>query len=174
MRGLVHAQNCALALLVLRTLGLYRSGITEKALEANTLPGRMELVPWARPLYLDGAHTQNSMEALIGTFRTLYPGRSGICIFGALSGKNHRAMAASVLSAFDTVVVSRPGTYKKSDPKALYELLLSMKKPGQTVVLKEEAPDALSYCLEHTGKNDPVLAAGSFYLAGEIKEALCH
>ena len=173
MCGLVQAQNCALALLVLRTLGLYKSGITEKALEANTLPGRMELVRWDRPLYLDGAHTQNSMEALIETFRKLYPGRRGICIFGALSGKNHSAMAASILSAFDTVVVSRPGTYKKSDPKALYELLLSMKKPGQTIVLKEEASEALSYCLEHTGKNDPVLAAGSFYLAGVLKEALC-
>ena len=114
------------------------------------------------------------MEALIETFRKLYPGRRGICIFGALSGKNHSAMAASILSAFDTVVVSRPGTYKKSDPKALYELLLSMKKPGQTVVLKEEASEALSYCLEHTTTDDPVLAAGSFYLAGVLKEALCH
>ena len=134
----------------------------------------MELVRWDRPLYLDGAHTQNSMDALIGTFRKLYPGRRGICIFGALSGKNHSAMAASILSAFDTVVVSRPGTYKKSDPKALYDLLLSMKKAGQTVVLRQEASDALSYCLEHTAKDDPVLAAGSFYLAGVVKEALCH
>ena len=83
-------------------------------------------------------------------------------------------MAASILSAFDTVVVSRPGTYKKNDPEALYELLLSMKRPGQTVVLKEDASDALSYCLEHTQKDDPILAAGSFYLAGAIKEALCH
>ena len=174
MCGLVQAQNCALALLVLRTLGLYRRGVTEKALEANTLPGRMELVRWDRPLYLDGAHTQNSMDALIGTFRKLYPGRRGICIFGALSGKNHNAMAASILSAFDTVVVSRPGTYKKSDPEALYDLLLSMKKAGQTVVLRQEASDALSYCLEHTAKDDPVLAAGSFYLAGVVKEALCH
>ena len=174
MCGLVQAQNCALALLVLRTLGLYRPGVTEKALESNTLPGRMELVRWERPLYLDGAHTQNSMDALIGTFRKLYPGRNGICIFGALSGKNHSAMAASILSAFDTVVVSRPGTYKKNDPEALYELLLSMKRPGQTVVLKEEASEALSYCLEHTQKDEPVLAAGSFYLAGAIKEALCH
>ena len=173
MPGLVMVQNCALALLVLRTLGLYRAGITEKALCANSLPGRMELVRWQRPLYLDGAHTQNSMDALIKTFRKLYPGRNGICIFGAVAGKNHRAMAEGILGAFDTVVVSRPGTYKKNDPQALYELLLSMKEPGQTVVLKEDSKDALSYCLEHTSENEPVLAAGSFYLAGAIKEALC-
>ena len=172
MPGLVQAQNCALALLVLRTLGLYSAGVTEKALFANTLPGRMELVDWKRPLYLDGAHTPNSMGALLSTFRKMYP-TGGICIFGSLSGKNHSAMASLILDAFDTVVISRPGTYKKSDVGALYSLLLSMKKPSQTVVLCEEASSALSYCLSHTAPGEPVLAAGSFYLAGAIKEALC-
>ena len=173
MAGLVQAQNCALALLVLRTLGLYRQGETEKALSENTLPGRMELVKWKRPLYLDGAHTENSMRHLLETFREMYPGRQGICIFGAVSGKNHRAMARLVLSSFDTVVVSRPGTFKKSDPQALYDLLVSMKQESQSVILLEDAGDALSYCLSHTAEGEPVLAAGSFYLAGAVKEALC-
>ena len=173
MKGLVQMQNCALAILVLRTLGLYRSGVTESALEANRLPGRMELVQWKRPLYLDGAHTKNSMDSLIRTFRNIYPGRGGVCIFGAVSGKNHLAMAQSVLGAFDTVVVSRPGTFKKNDPKALYELLLSLKEPSQTVVLLEDASSALAFCLEHCEEDQGVLCAGSFYLAGAIKEALC-
>jgi len=173
MAGLVQAQNCALALLVIRTLGLYAPSVTEKALTENKLPGRMELVPWKRPLYLDGAHTKNSMGYLLETFRKMFPGKGGICIFGAVTGKNHVDMAHQVLGAFDTVVVSRPGTYKVSDPKALYELLLSIKGPSQTVVLYEDAKEALSYCLEHTKEGEPVLCAGSFYLAGSIKEALC-
>lgn len=173
MKGLVQMQNCALAILVLRTLGLYREGVTEAALETNRLPGRMELVKWKRPLYLDGAHTKNSMDSLIKTFRNIYPGRGGVCIFGAVSGKNHLAMAQSVLGAFDTVVVSRPGTFKKNDPKALYELLLSLKSPSQTVVLLEDASAALAFCLEHCEEDQGVLCAGSFYLAGAIKEALC-
>lgn len=172
MPGLVQAQNCALALLVLRTLGLYAPGVTEKALFANSLPGRMELVRWKRPLYLDGAHTPNSMDSLLKTFRKMYPA-GGICIFGAVAGKNHRAMASLILEAFDTVVVSRPGTYKKSDVETLYSLLLSMKKPSQTVVLMADASAALSYCLSHTSALEPVLCAGSFYLAGAVKEALC-
>jgi len=133
----------------------------------------MELVPWKRPLYLDGAHTKNSMGYLLETFRKMFPGRDGICIFGAVTGKNHVDMAHQILGAFDTVVVSRPGTYKVSDPKALYELLLSIKGPSQTVVLYEDAKEALAYCLEHTKESEPVLCAGSFYLAGSIKEALC-
>ena len=174
MPGLVQAQNCALALLVLRTLGLYREGATEKALEKNALPGRMERINWKRTLYLDGAHTQNSMGHLLETFRSMYPGRSGICIFGAVSGKNHDAMCDEVLQAFDHVVVCRPGTFKRSDPKALYELLMSKKRPNQKAVLIEDASEALAYCLNNTEASEPVLAAGSFYLAGVIKEALCH
>ena len=173
MAGLVQAQNCALALMVIRTLGLYVPSVTEKALSENKIPGRMELVPWKRPLYLDGAHTKNSMGYLLETFRKMFPGKDGICIFGAVTGKNHVDMAHQILGAFDTVVVSRPGTYKVSNPKALYELLLSIKGPSQTVVLYEDAKDALSYCLEHTKESEPVLCAGSFYLAGSIKEALC-
>ena len=129
---------------------------------------------WKRPLYLDGAHTKNSMDSLIKTFRNMYPGRGGVCIFGAVSGKNHLAMAQSVLSAFDTVVVSRPGTFKKNDPKALYDLLLSLKGADQTVVLLEDASSALEFSLEHCSEGQGVLCAGSFYLAGAIKEALCH
>lgn len=174
MAGLVQAQNCALALLVIRTLGLYVPSVTEKAMEENKLPGRMELVPWKRPLYLDGAHTRNSMGHLLETFRKMYPGRSGICIFGAVTGKNHVEMSKQVLDAFDTVVVSKPGTYKANNPTALYELLVSLKSPSQTVVLLEDASQALDYCLSHTKDGEPVLCAGSFYLAGVIKEALCH
>ena len=88
MAGLVQAQNCALALLVLRTLGLYVPGKTEKALEENTLPGRMEKVSWVRPLFLDGAHTKNSMGHLLETFRSMYPGRGGVC-----SGRRDRPRA---------------------------------------------------------------------------------
>lgn len=173
MPGLVMAQNCALAIMVLRTLGLFTPGVSEKAMERNALPGRMEKVPWSRPLYLDGAHTQNSMGFLLETFRKMYPGRNGICIFGAVAGKNHDAMCTEILGAFDHVVVCRPGTYKKSDPVALYGLMMTKRRPDQTVVLIEDAGEALEYCLAHTCDGEPVLAAGSFYLAGAVKEALC-
>ena len=173
MPGLVMAQNCALAILVLRTMGLFIPGVSEKAMQRNALPGRMEKVAWKRPLYLDGAHTRNSMRFLLQTFRSMYTGKGGICIFGAVSGKNHDAMCDEVLGAFDHIVVCRPGTYKKSDIAALYGMMMSKKRPEQTVVLIEDAREALEYCLAHTDEGEPVLVAGSFYLAGAVKEALC-
>ena len=54
------------------------------------------------------------------------------------------------------------------------EKLISDVFAGQKVVLIEDASEAMDYCLRNTEATEPVLAAGSFYLAGVIKEALCH
>ncbi|MBR2281267.1 MAG: bifunctional folylpolyglutamate synthase/dihydrofolate synthase [Spirochaetales bacterium] len=171
MPGLVQAQNCALAILVLRTLGLFSPSVSLPAMESVALPGRMERIPWKRTLYLDGAHTQNSMGHLLETFRTLHP-TGGVCIFGCVSGKNIDAMADEVLGCFDRIVVCRPGTYKRSDPQGIFDLLSSRSRQGQTVVLREDASEALKWVLENTTDDEPVLCCGSFYLAGVVKEAL--
>ncbi len=177
MWGLVQAQNSALALMVLKTLGLYRKGLTEEAFNNNTLAGRMERINWQRPLYLDGAHTQNSMGHLLETFREMYPSSTGLCIFGSVSGKNHEAMCDEILSTFDKIIVCKPGTFKKSDPEALYNLLLTKisenpEYKNKEVYIRIDAKEALTLAQSLTEKNEPILACGSFYLAGVIKEAL--
>ena len=66
MRGGVQAQNSALALLTLRTLGLYE-GIFF-AFCANTIPGRFQM--HKADLYVDG-FTLHSLSALLCSFATL-------------------------------------------------------------------------------------------------------
>lgn len=171
MLGKVQAENCALAILVLRRLGLYKEGISEEKIEKNFLPGRMEKVPFIRPLYMDGAHTVESMRNLMNTFKTIYPD-NGICIFGCVSGKKYEQMCALILENFNTVVVSRPGTFKKSDPAKLYNTLRSMAGKDKRIILKEESKEALKWCIENSEPSTPILACGSFYLAGALKEAL--
>lgn len=183
MWGCVQAQNSALALLVLRTLGMYKKGLTEKAFEENKLPGRLERVDWKRPLYLDGAHTQNSLGHLLETFKEMYPNvkTTGVCIFGSVNGKNHDAMCDEILNCFDKIIVCRPGTFKKSDPQALYNMLCEKvlahevkdkNWKNKKIYLQCEAKDALKLACELTKEDEPILACGSFYLAGVIKEAL--
>lgn len=171
--GKVQAYNSALAIIVLKTLGLFDEEKTIPALEKVTLPGRMECLEIKeRRYYLDGAHTPSSMKNLLESFTELYP-KDGICIFGCVSDKNHTEMAEEVLRRFDTVVISRPGTFKKSDLSAVFEAFENLRGKDQTVVLLPEAKDALSYIENNTEKTQPVLVCGSFYLAGTIREALC-
>lgn len=127
----------------------------------------------------DGAHTQNSLGHLLETFKEMYPNvvTTGVCIFGSVNGKNHDAMCDEVLNCFDKIIVCRPGTFKKSDPQALYDMLNTKvmaceKWKNKEIYLRCEAKDALILACELTKENEPVLACGSFYLAGVIKEAL--
>ena len=171
MLGEVQAYNCALAILVLRTLGLYRNKKTDYELEKVTLEGRMEKAFFERKLFIDGAHTANSIANLVKTFRQIYPGKNGICIFGSVLGKKYEQMLHTILDNFDNVVICRPGNFKPSDPKGLY-ITAKSAAPDKNIVLKEEADDALQYCLDNSTQDTPVLVCGSFYLAGVIKEAL--
>lgn len=172
MPGRVQLENAALALMVLRHLGLYIYKVTEKALEETRLPGRSEMIEWKRPLMVDGAHTVRSMENILKTFRDIYPGRKGLCIFGCAHDKDYRSMLNMILENFDKVIISRPGTFKKSNVELLFEYLEENRKPGVFTALKVEAKDALDCALSNTEENEPILVCGSFYLAGEIKEAL--
>lgn len=177
MIGKVQAQNSVLSLIVLRYLGFYVQNKTEKAFENNTLVGRTEVIDWKRKLILDGAHTQKSMENLLDTFKQMYPQKCGVCIFGAVEGKNHEAMCNLILETFDKIIISRPGTFKKSNVQALFEMFEHKiaefdEYKEKKVYLESEASSALELAQKLTSVDEPVLICGSFYLAGAFKEAL--
>ena len=75
-------------------------------------------------IYVDGAHTVNSLKALVHSYSTLYPDGERTIIYGALLDKDHFHMCDLVLSAFDHIIISTPGTYKKSDIKAIYDVFM--------------------------------------------------
>lgn len=173
MRGEVQAQNAALALLTSMKLGFYREGVTEKAIENTTLPGRFEIQKYqGKTLVFDVAHTKESMMHTINSFAALFPQREkNCCIYASIEGKDSTHMLTSILSVFDTVVISRPGTFKKSDIGALYAEACSI-APQTTIILEEDAKSALLTGLSHTASDGTLLITGSFYLASDIKGAL--
>lgn len=173
MRGTIQGQNVALALLVLRTLDLFGEP-TIAALEANTVPGRFQQV--APSLFIDGAHTPASLGALTHSFDELYPQvDSNVVIYGALEDKDHDHMAEIILKHFNQIVISRPGTFKKSNLQALhgvFERLKNTVNPKATIYLIEDNSEALSKADMLKGDDGAILVCGSFYLGGGIVEVL--
>ena len=173
MRGEVQAENSALALLVLQKIGLYTPGTTESAMEKATLPGRMQQLNDNPPLYIDGAHTVQSLRHLLNSFQQLHAGKSNTVIYGVLEDKDHVHMSNLLLPLFDHIIISRPGTFKKSDPESLF--LLFKKEIGDKenprLYLEKDAKKALLLALECTPGDGAILCTGSFYLAGEIAQA---
>lgn len=174
MRGEVQAENCALALLVLKSLGLYEAQVTERAIESAHLPGRMEFISQAPPIIIDGAHTVESLKHLVNSFEQLYGREGNTVIYGALEDKDHVHMTHLLLPVFDRIIVSRPGTFKKSDPDKLFLLLqeeaLELPSPPR-ILLEKDATKALRLAIEATPAGHAILCTGSFYLGGEIARA---
>jgi dihydrofolate synthase/folylpolyglutamate synthase len=169
MIGEVQAQNAALAILSLRTLGLYDKQKTILAMESNTLPGRFERISEKPAIYIDGAHTVNSLRALVHSYATLYPKDGRVVIYGALLDKDHRHMCSLILSAFTHIVISTPGTYKKSDIKAIYDIFMAdPESEGKDIRLIPDNREALREAKDIAGDDGAILVTGSFYLSGAI------
>lgn len=175
MRGSFQAENAALALLVLKRIGCFDRALTIPAVARAQIPGRLELLRENPSIYIDGAHTENSLQRVLSAFRALHP-TGGVLLFGAVEGKNHERMAKIALEFFDSVIISTPGSFKKSDPKALYELFLSTREHlGQKnlILLEEDATLALDKAVElASDQGNVILTAGSFYLASEIRKRI--
>ncbi|MGB4406502.1 MAG: cyanophycin synthetase [Sphaerochaeta sp.] len=173
MMGKVQAQNCALALLVLRKLGLFGER-TIAALQQNTLPGRFQKIAEKPDIYIDGAHTAHSLQALLESFSSLYPSEENTIIYGALEDKDHSHMGSLVLDHFTRIIISRPGTFKKSDITLIEQklrLLASTRDKEYDIRLLEDNQEALANAMDKTPSTAAILVCGSFYLAGGVKTA---
>jgi dihydrofolate synthase/folylpolyglutamate synthase len=169
MPGAFQAENAALAYLCLHRC---RPGIGEARFRAGfagaRLPGRMEIVPGDPPVVLDGAHTPLAVRRVLEAFRALYPNGGGVLLFGSVAGKRPREMAEVLAPAFQRIVISRPNTFKPSDPQEVWAIFRTLHKG---VELAEDPAGALERARE-LAAGRPILVTGSFYMVSEIRALL--
>jgi len=167
--GEFQAENAALACLTLRRTrpeippSSYRDGLL-----AASLPGRMEVVKGQPPVVLDGAHTPLAVSRLVSSFDRIFPG-DAVLLFGSVSGKRPREMAAILGQRFRRIIISTPGTFKESDPEQVYEIFRVV-NPG--TVLEKDPAAALALARRDSGGRRPILVTGSFYMVAEIRRLL--
>jgi dihydrofolate synthase/folylpolyglutamate synthase len=145
-----------------------RDSLINHALTRVRLPARLEWYagPQGRRLLLDGAHTVDSIARALAIFQ---PQASDVLLFGSVAGKNHPAMAALLAPLFKRIIITTPGSFKKSDPQAVLEAFLYHNPHAELAT----APDfALGQALASAGGTGRVMVCGSFYLAGAIQPAL--
>jgi dihydrofolate synthase/folylpolyglutamate synthase len=171
IRGRVMANNCALALLTLRTLGFDDERVL-KAVQEATLDGRFQTLSRNPALIIDGAHTPVSIASAIDTIDQLFPKNKITVIFGLVEDKDYIHIIKELLKYFDKFIISKPGTFKKSNPTLIYETFMSEKNEDQQVFLIEDADLAINKAYSITDKNGAILCCGSFYLASEIAKAM--
>jgi dihydrofolate synthase/folylpolyglutamate synthase len=169
--GEIQAKNAGLAVLAVKKAfpQIGREAVIE-GLGNFTLPARFERIMDAPPLIIDGAHTPKSTEHCAKTFISLY-GEGGILIFGCAAGKDAYTMARILAPRFSRIVITIPGTFKKSDSETVYHIFEQFARPGSLFYIPdpEEAVKKTLDLRRETGL--PVLGTGSFYLAADIRNA---
>ncbi|MFP4642898.1 MAG: bifunctional folylpolyglutamate synthase/dihydrofolate synthase [Spirochaetales bacterium] len=166
MPGTAQAENAATAFFALRTVFPEADPVRIlKGLGTAAIPGRAELIRGNPSILLDGAHTAGSMRRFAHTVESM-SGSPRVLIFGSVEGKPVEPMAVALDSHVDHVIVSRPGSFKRSNPEAVAEVFSALR--AQVELLTDPAT-ALARARSLAGKNGTVIVTGSFYMVCEIR-----
>ena len=136
------------------------------------LPGRMELFKATDKnpaVMLDGAHTVKSVTAAAEAFYSAAE-MPAVLLFGAVEGKNIEGMAEALSGRFSKIIITTPGTFKKSSPDSVFNVFKNRPASADTpVILEKDTAKAFQTAVD---SGLPVLVTGSFYLAAEIRKNL--
>lgn len=169
-----NAVTAARALEVLDAAGQLRVPAAARlgALERVDWPGRLELRQWRHrdtvtDVLVDGAHNPAGAHALALYLRESF-GRPLPIIFGAMRDKDISGIIHALAPAASVMVCTRAVTSRAERPDVLARTIEGL-VPGLPVLAHDTPAAALTTAAEY---GQPVVVAGSLYLAGEIRELL--
>lgn len=161
LTGTIQAENAALAALVVdRLLPEIGDEALVQGLSRTVLQARFQLLRCEPAVVADGSHTPDSIKLCLESWLTLH-GPGGILVFGCAADKDAIGMAKALEGAFDRVIVTSPGSFKKSSPIAVFDAFR-----GKCASLSLEPDTAKALALAN-GYGQKILVTGSFYLAAE-------
>ena len=179
MQGEYQKKNAVTAALAVRAAGAEVSEeVLARGISKAVLPGRFEILNEDKnetgdrkgPLFIvDGAHNPDAMRALVAEFDKFTKANGiarSVFIFGCMKDKNSAEMVDIITAGLENceILAVAIDYGRAEDPKVLSEMISSKgrkcKACGSTAEAFETAMDSDAEC---------ILAAGSIYLAGEMR-----
>jgi len=164
--GTVYAGNMALAALALSQLptSISTENIINGFKHAKML-ARFQIISRSPFIVLDGAHTPESIRNILPTFLELSE-TPRILLFACAHDKHHQEIAEILYRFFDEIIITRPGTFKQSDPSAVFSSFSALSQKCELIESTEEA--MLRATTNAAKKKASILVTGSFYLCAEF------
>jgi dihydrofolate synthase / folylpolyglutamate synthase len=172
MPGSYQIKNASLALAVVEELSA--QGFTVPAAAIRTglaetvFPGRFEILMKQPDVIIDGAHTPEGMRLLKSTFGKAYPGVRPLLLLGMLRDKNYEALVRIIAPMAKEVVCVAPQGARALDPEQLAVLVRSLDVPASPAAGIVEGFELLR---NKAKAEDVILAAGSLYMIGPVRQA---
>ncbi len=163
--------NAAVVLQTVRAL-LWRGWkITPEAIQLGLAqvkwPARFEVLRHEPLFILDGGHNPQCAQVMADMLAEHLPGQKVTFLMGVLADKDREAMLTPLMPFAKRVVTLTPQC-----PRALPAATLAeevTQKYARPAVACDTALHAITECLKN---DDPIIAFGSLYMAGEIRAAV--
>lgn len=171
--GAHQTRNCAVVLETLEALRQQGRSIPEEAVYqgiANTVwPGRFELLRREPVFIVDGGHNEQCFAALAENVKTYLAGREIIALTGVMADKDYLEMYKGLVPFISRFVTVTPENPRSLDAVSLADYLMQLGKPAQAAGSVE---DGVKQALALAGTEGTVLAFGSLYMTGPIRQAV--
>lgn len=174
--GVHQADNAAIALAAAAAfLGdawdAVDDDLVRSALSAVRLPGRLESVSSDPSVIIDGAHNPHGARAVVDALESFVRPRSTILVFGCLADKSPEELLGALRSAAQHVVLVEAPTPRAARldkmTAAAGDVFAATGVAIETAATIEEALELASGV---AGPGDVVLATGSLYIAGAVRD----
>ncbi len=143
----------------------------KRGLDKARLPCRFEIMeqkPW---IILDGAHNRSKIRSTIVNLRKLKFDKLYL-IIGLAENKEQTMILDQIIPLADRVYITRFQIKERkcAPPKQLLKKSKNYLKKSARIALFLDASQALAKARSEANKNDVILVAGSFFLAGELRK----
>ncbi len=166
--------NTALALAGLERLRETGLPITadgvSRGLAKTPRRGRMELIARSPRVVVDGAHTPDSIRALLAALPKEFPHDSLLVVFGCSHDKDAGGMLDALCRAADKVILAAASGGRAMPVEVLRALCHD--GVGAEVQSSRDVVSAVRAARSAASADDVVLVTGSFAVAGEAKSAV--
>ncbi len=136
----------------------------KRGIQKAFLPGRMEIISREPLILIDGAQNAASCERLKYSVEHIFEYDRLILLLGLSRDKDIKGVCSAFEGLADNIILTKSAHERALDP----ELIRGYIKGGD-VKITASSREALGVALSKARKGDMVLAAGSFYLIGEIR-----
>ena len=171
--GSHQVKNAALVLTAVEELQRAGLSIPDEAvyegMAAVRWPARMELLSEQPVFLLDGGHNPHGFHAAAETLKELFPDRKVKVMIGVMADKDHGDMILQLLPQAKCFVTVRPDSPRAMDAEALAEEIRAL---GGQAESAGSVQDGVERMLREAEPEDVLLAIGSLYMAGDVRNAM--
>lgn len=152
----------------------YHLGLTEKHIEQgikNTkLPARFEVMQRRPTIILDGAHNRAKIRNTVSNLQKLSYKKLHL-VFALAENKDYEQVMAEIMPHADSIYMTRFSlkTRRCAPPNELLKVAKKYLKKDARAELFLDSRWALMQAMQSAGKDDVILATGSFFLASDLR-----